>query len=311
MDEELEGDSGNKSSGCSSLNLGNTSLHIIGKTKKSKRILDSKKKEYALRERKTMNSLESKHQQYARMRCHYCRTMTKDRTYIVCSRYPTCRCGFCLNCLKEIFKIELSSLIGDWICLVCHEICNCNRCLDRRKCIAEPIRFSCDGKILQRNKQEGFNEDMNLREGKRRLVNWGERKRDSPDYVAKDGSRYFNQVYHQPSSVAIPRTTFVNPLSNFPMLYTHCPQPYFSFPDPSNMIAANQLCYPQVIQGTYQYPQLPKGYDQGYPAFMGSSRMPTWRPNNLNANHPNINDKVGGLQRQLQQEERRKNEEMD
>lgn len=305
MGEELEGDRGNRPSGCLPLNFGNTFLHIVEKSKKPRRIVDSKKKEYALRERKGVSTLGTKQRQYARIRCHYCRTMNKDRAYIVCSRYPTCRCGFCFNCLKEIFKIELNSLTEDWICLTCREICNCNRCLKRREYIAESVRFSCDGKNLQRDKQEGFDEDMNFQVGKRRLSTGRQREEIAFDYVAKDSSRYFNQSYRQPSSVTIPRTTFVNPLSNFPMLYTHCPQPYFLPSGPSNMIAANQLCYPPVLQGTYQYSQLPVGYSQSYPLFMGSSSMSMWK-----SDHQNVKDEVGGLQRQLQEQRRERGEDM-
>lgn len=66
--------------------------------------------------------------QHKNLRCHYCRSQDKTKSYIVCSNYPECRCGFCYECLRDFFETSRSSLSKKWVCPVCCRSCQCQRC---------------------------------------------------------------------------------------------------------------------------------------------------------------------------------------
>jgi len=69
--------------------------------------------------------------QHKHIRCHYCRSMDKDKSYIICTNYPDCLCGFCYDCLRETFGIQFKRIKKNWVCLVCHKKCNCRRCQEK------------------------------------------------------------------------------------------------------------------------------------------------------------------------------------
>ena len=75
--------------------------------------------------------------QHKKLRCHYCRTMDMDKTYVICSNYPKCRCGFCFDCLRDHFKLNPKKILQNWICVVCHGACRCERCVERAKVAPE------------------------------------------------------------------------------------------------------------------------------------------------------------------------------
>eukprot|EP00826_Nyctotherus_ovalis_P008210 TRINITY_DN1211_c0_g1_i1.p1 TRINITY_DN1211_c0_g1~~TRINITY_DN1211_c0_g1_i1.p1 ORF type:complete len:273 (+),score=89.83 TRINITY_DN1211_c0_g1_i1:345-1163(+) len=54
-----------------------------------------------------------------------------DKKYVVCANYPGCLCGFCYDCLRDKFGQDLEALGKRWICLVCHKLCRCERCLNK------------------------------------------------------------------------------------------------------------------------------------------------------------------------------------
>lgn len=78
--------------------------------------------------RSTGGSQQSSKAQHKRTRCHYCRSMDKAKSYIICANYPDCLCGFCYDCLRDYFGIQSKRLKRSWVCVVCHKKCNCARC---------------------------------------------------------------------------------------------------------------------------------------------------------------------------------------
>ena len=88
---------------------------------------DGQEKRMALR--KKAGPQGQKKIEHTKLRCHYCRTRDTGVSYIICSKYPACRCGFCYPCLKNIFGATGAKLRADsWVCYVCRQECECERC---------------------------------------------------------------------------------------------------------------------------------------------------------------------------------------
>ncbi len=67
--------------------------------------------------------------EHSKLRCHYCRRRDTGVSYLICAKYPACRCGFCYKCLKEVFGVNGVKLRSEkWVCFVCHHACQCDRC---------------------------------------------------------------------------------------------------------------------------------------------------------------------------------------
>lgn len=91
--------------------------------------LGSEPKKYCLRGKDSkLRNNKDKKPQHKKLRCHYCRTRDIGKKYTVCGNYPNCRCGFCSDCLKNVFGLNAELLTKGWVCIVCHGSCNCQRC---------------------------------------------------------------------------------------------------------------------------------------------------------------------------------------
>jgi len=106
----------------------NAILSEQAKTQQSTHLtLESKK--YSLRSRDSkLGNIKDKKLQHKKLRCHYCRTRDIGKKYTICGSYPNCRCGFCSDCLKNVFELNAELLTKGWVCVVCHGFCNCQRC---------------------------------------------------------------------------------------------------------------------------------------------------------------------------------------
>ena len=67
--------------------------------------------------------------------CHYCQKLKNLNEIITCSN-EDCKESFCSNCIKNIYKTNepFQELINEsnengWICFICNDLCNCQKCL--------------------------------------------------------------------------------------------------------------------------------------------------------------------------------------
>jgi hypothetical protein len=79
--------------------------------------------------------------------CHICRTEDTSLSYLICSNYPECRCGFCFPCLQTHFNFAPTNDLGKfgahpWVCFVCQGRCCCARCQSFRCSQHEPRIYS-------------------------------------------------------------------------------------------------------------------------------------------------------------------------
>jgi hypothetical protein len=110
-------------------------------------------------------------EEYDKMKCHYCKSRDIVRGYILCSNYPRCRCAFCDDCLRDVFRTDANTLKRTWECMVCKNICNCKKCdekrllrtqlnIDERIVIKSSQKRQCKGtKVVKRKNKDIINSD--------------------------------------------------------------------------------------------------------------------------------------------------------
>eukprot|EP00831_Metopus_contortus_P073879 TRINITY_DN67419_c0_g1_i2.p2 TRINITY_DN67419_c0_g1~~TRINITY_DN67419_c0_g1_i2.p2 ORF type:complete len:170 (+),score=19.12 TRINITY_DN67419_c0_g1_i2:182-691(+) len=89
------------------------------------------------------------------LRCHYCKTNSRDVEYVLCGHYPQCKLAFCLECARLASFKELGEdlrIDEKWLCQACKGECRCIRCqsgtLGPKKRMV-PVSHSEDGKYLR------------------------------------------------------------------------------------------------------------------------------------------------------------------
>ena len=209
--------------------------------------------------------------QYKKVRCHYCTSNYKDRAYVICSSYPVCLCGFCLNCLKEVFKIDVKDISNDWICFVCKGICQCKRCLEKRtnRLLSESREIGSG--IVFKDAHNHSVSDSNFQKRKRKGSHVNDEEIDSLYVSPKPFSECLQKTHTQPNLINIPPAYFFNQLHSYSMLYPVTPQLYFMPPNPIDIYFFKQMPCQSLLPNTSYPPYLSLGNTQNYNPFVGSS----------------------------------------
>jgi len=239
--------------------------------------------------------------QYKKVRCHYCRSNYKDRAYIICSCYPVCLCGFCFNCLKEVFKIDVKDISKDWICFVCKGVCKCNRCLERRgnRLLSESREI--ESTILFKDPHNHSVSGSNFQKQKRKGSHVNDEEIDSLHVSPKFFSKGLQKTHTQPNFINIPSASSFNQLHSYSMFHPAIRQLYFMPPNPTNIHFFYQIPYQPLLPNTSYPPYLPLGNAQNYKSFVGSS-CTTNRP--LNRQTPS-DEVVQGTKKKKTQNQRK------
>jgi len=224
-------------------------------------------KRYSLRD-KNLKVVDYKDQkpQHKKLRCHHCRSRDIDKTYTVCGAYPDCRCGFCHDCLKDIFNINPKTLKKDWRCLVCEENCFCQRCKDKVR-----LKNYSNSRVCIGSNRSSVNQTKNLRKGmkdekekvgKRKSNTEAEsssRKKIKSEQVVIESSKEFSPMVLNPS-IIYPFDNRLARVNQNPISYY---QPMVSRPDavaPYFMNPGTQF-YPSYVSSNYP-PFLPSSMSE-------------------------------------------------
>eukprot|EP00826_Nyctotherus_ovalis_P029993 TRINITY_DN2379_c0_g2_i7.p1 TRINITY_DN2379_c0_g2~~TRINITY_DN2379_c0_g2_i7.p1 ORF type:complete len:319 (+),score=26.84 TRINITY_DN2379_c0_g2_i7:805-1761(+) len=115
-----------------------------------------------------IRSYKEKKPQYKKLRCHFCRSQDADKDYVVCGNYPDCRCGFCHDCLRDVFSYDTDQIEKGWTCPVCHSECDCTRCKNRFRVVipANPKALVRKGKAHANSMLGPNNGRSNMEKGK-------------------------------------------------------------------------------------------------------------------------------------------------
>lgn len=227
---EAGGDGKNRLGDDLTRNSSNPFWQWVAGTKKVTWGANGKRKEYAFRSRTGRKRAGKFGHEYERTRCHYCLAKTKDRAYIVCARYPACKCGFCSTCLKEIFRIDLYTLTEDWICLACCGACGCVRCRGRKEKPAAAKTGGWHPGLGTSGIFASYSEGLGVQIPGKVPGHYCGSDRNILEGCLKDAIKSHKEAVRQSSEVRIPNglIPFLNPWIAPSVIYTPPTFPYFA-----------------------------------------------------------------------------------
>lgn len=173
-------------------------------------------KRYSFRDSNSrIRSYKEKKPQYKKLRCHFCRSQDIDKDYVVCGNYPDCRCGFCHDCLRDVFSHDAGEIGKGWTCPVCRSECDCARCKNRFRVVipANPKMLIRSGKAQGSSELNANNgrSSVEKEKGKEEMLN--ERNRGGEVGGAKRGREKVKETQTRKETVPSTHESSTIPLS--------------------------------------------------------------------------------------------------